>query len=143
MVARRRGRIINVASGSGLQATPYLSAYGVSKAALIRLTETLAAETQEHGVSVFAIGPGAVLTSMADRGRASADFARWLPEFIPRIEANAVPPERPAALCVALASGQADALSGRFVSIAMDLDALVARAAEVRQGEMNVLRLRT
>ncbi|MGH2586714.1 MAG: SDR family NAD(P)-dependent oxidoreductase [Dehalococcoidia bacterium] len=143
MVTRRRGCIINIASGSGLQAAPYQSAYTVSKAALIRLAETLAAETHEHGVSVFAVGPGAVLTSMADRGRASADFARWIPHFIPRIEAHATPAERPAALCVLLASGQADALSGRFVSVAMDVPALVQRAAEIQRDELYTMRLRT
>jgi NAD(P)-dependent dehydrogenase (short-subunit alcohol dehydrogenase family) len=43
-----------------------LSAYVTAKAALIRLTENLAAEVQEHGVRVFAIQPGTVRTAMAE-----------------------------------------------------------------------------
>jgi NAD(P)-dependent dehydrogenase (short-subunit alcohol dehydrogenase family) len=49
MVARRHGRVINVASGVGTRPIPHLSAYSASKAALIRLTETLAAEAADHG----------------------------------------------------------------------------------------------
>ena len=45
MIARRRGRIINIVSAAGLQAIEAVSAYGISKTALIRFTETLAAET--------------------------------------------------------------------------------------------------
>jgi NADP-dependent 3-hydroxy acid dehydrogenase YdfG len=51
MMARRSGRIINVASAAGLQAIETVSAYGVSKAALIRLTEALAAETGPYGIT--------------------------------------------------------------------------------------------
>lgn len=69
MIARRRGRIITTASGGGLGPSPY-GAYGISKAAVMRLSENLAAETREHGVSVFAIHPTFVRTAMSDdRGR--------------------------------------------------------------------------
>jgi NAD(P)-dependent dehydrogenase (short-subunit alcohol dehydrogenase family) len=49
MLSRRRGRIVNVSSGAGFAAWPMLSAYVVSKAALFRLSENLAAETRGHG----------------------------------------------------------------------------------------------
>ena len=49
MIDRRRGRIINVASGAGLQAIATGSAYCVSKAALIRLSEAIALETGAYG----------------------------------------------------------------------------------------------
>jgi NAD(P)-dependent dehydrogenase (short-subunit alcohol dehydrogenase family) len=49
MLTRRRGRIVNVSSGAGFAAWPMLSAYVVSKAALFRLSENLAAETRGHG----------------------------------------------------------------------------------------------
>jgi NAD(P)-dependent dehydrogenase (short-subunit alcohol dehydrogenase family) len=58
MIARRRGRIINLASGAGISSDDRGSAYRVSKAALIRLTDLLALENQEHGIAVFAIHPG-------------------------------------------------------------------------------------
>ena len=57
MIARRRGRIINIVSAAGLQAIETVSAYGISKTALIRFTETLAAETQPYGIAVLAAHP--------------------------------------------------------------------------------------
>jgi len=57
-LTRRHGRIVNVSSGVGFAAIPMLSAYVVSKTALYRLSENLAAETR--GVTVFAIDPGLV-----------------------------------------------------------------------------------
>src|SRR5579871_6800071 len=55
MIARKAGRIINVASGAGCQPFPELSAYVVSKTALIRFSEQLAFELAPHGISVFPI----------------------------------------------------------------------------------------
>src|SRR6516164_7791947 len=66
MLARGYGRIVNVSSGVGLTAIPMLSAYVVSKTALYRLSENLAAETREHGVTVFAIDPGLVRTAISE-----------------------------------------------------------------------------
>src|SRR5262249_54049875 len=112
MVARKRGRIINVASGAAASASGYMLAYGSAKAGIVRLTTGLAAETRAHGIQVFAINPGAVLTEMVQYGRDSAEGRRYTPVFHTLPEQYWAPPERPAALCVLLASGQADALSG-------------------------------
>ena len=46
---------------------------------------------------------------------------KWMPWFKPMFEANAVGPERAAELCLKLASGQADSMSGKFISIGDDL----------------------
>src|SRR5438552_12574435 len=81
MIARGRGRIINVASGAGTRAIPYMSAYVTSKAALIRFSETLAAEVATCGISVFAIQPGTVRTRMAEDVLNSPKDLRWLPWF--------------------------------------------------------------
>lgn len=56
------GKVINVASTSGLRGKPILVAYSASKAALIRFTEALAAEWAPHGIQVNAIAPGAFTT---------------------------------------------------------------------------------
>src|SRR6202140_4956866 len=69
MIARKRGCIVNVASGAGTSAIPGMSAYVASKTALIRLSEQLAAEGGPHGVKVFPIRPGLVRTAMAEEGR--------------------------------------------------------------------------
>ena len=143
MIARRRGRIVNVASGAGAMAIPYLSGYVTSKTALVRFTECLATETREFGISVFAIQPGTVRTAMSEYSLNSEEGKKWLPWFR-RIfdEGLDVPPQRPAQFVLELASGKADALSGRFLTVSDDLDAILKEVAEVEKGELYLLRLR-
>ena len=61
MALRRAGSILNIASISGMRSTP-LHAYGPMKAAIIQLTENLAAEWGRSGVRVNCLSPGPVLT---------------------------------------------------------------------------------
>jgi NAD(P)-dependent dehydrogenase (short-subunit alcohol dehydrogenase family) len=143
MVARRRGRIINLAGSVPTQAMPYFTAYDGAKAAVLRLTEGLALETREHGVHIFAVSPGMVHTTMADDVLGSP----WARRVFPTLDASAqswdVPPERAAAVCVYLASGQADALSGHYVNVRADVAELVRRAEEIAGQDLYTLRLRT
>jgi len=62
----RRGAIVNVASISGLGGHPYAAAYGASKAGVIALTKTLAAEYAAAGLRVNAVAPGGVLTPILE-----------------------------------------------------------------------------
>jgi NAD(P)-dependent dehydrogenase (short-subunit alcohol dehydrogenase family) len=144
MVARGRGRIVNVASGAGTGAIPHLGAYVTSKTALIRLTENLAAEVAGHGVCLFAIEPGTVRTAMAEHALESEAGRRWMPWFREIFEQRRdVPPERAAGLVLRLASGRADALSGRFFTIADDLLGMADRARREGLDDLQTLRLRT
>jgi NAD(P)-dependent dehydrogenase (short-subunit alcohol dehydrogenase family) len=142
MVARGGGRIINLASGGGTIPTPYYTSYVTSKTALIRFTECLALETKAYGIAVFAISPGTVRTAMSSYSLNSLEGQKWLPWFR-RImdEKFDVPAERPAKLVLELASGRADALSGRFLSIYDDLDALVRSAAMIEERDLYSLKL--
>jgi NAD(P)-dependent dehydrogenase (short-subunit alcohol dehydrogenase family) len=142
MIARSRGRIINIASGAGAMAAPYYSSYIASKTALIRMTECLALETASHGLAVFAISPGTVRTAMSEDTLHSPDGQRWLPWY-QRVfkEQVDVPPERPARLVLELASGKMDALSGHFLSVFDDLDLLLRHSAEIAEKELYTLRL--
>jgi NAD(P)-dependent dehydrogenase (short-subunit alcohol dehydrogenase family) len=145
MLARGRGRIINVASGAGALTRPGASAYSVSKTALLRLTDTLARELDGRAVTVFAIHPGTVRTPMNDHVlQAHADaLKQWAPWFRKVfVEGRDDPPEPAARLVVALASGRADALSGRFITVRDDLDDLIARADAIARDDLHVLRLR-
>ena len=59
---QRRGKVINVASTSGLRGKPVLAAYSSSKGGLLRFTEALAGEWAQFNVQVNAIAPGAFAT---------------------------------------------------------------------------------
>jgi NAD(P)-dependent dehydrogenase (short-subunit alcohol dehydrogenase family) len=148
MIARRSGRIINIVSHAGVHRWPTCSAYAVSKTAVIKFTENLAAETRRHGVAVFALHPGLAtvgLTRLAmdmdapaasPAGRAAA----WIRQQV--ADGQAVPPERSARLVVGLAAGRADALSGCYLTVGDNLETLVARANEIQQADLYTLRLR-
>jgi NAD(P)-dependent dehydrogenase (short-subunit alcohol dehydrogenase family) len=67
MQARGWGRIVNVASISGVRAGTGRLSYGTSKAALIAMTKQFAIESAEYGVTVNAIAPGPVLTPLVQK----------------------------------------------------------------------------
>ena len=142
MIARSKGRIINIASSAIPVA--YFSSYATSKAALVRFTETIAGEVKPYGVSTFAVGPGTVRTAMAEHSLQSDDGQKWLPWF-KRIfdEGLDVPEERPARLVLELASGRADSLSGRFLSISDDLNSLLRNIVEIEERHLYSLRVQT
>jgi meso-butanediol dehydrogenase/(S,S)-butanediol dehydrogenase/diacetyl reductase len=64
MVARGKGRVINMSSILGKQGLPRLAAYSASKFAILGLTQTLAAEMARHGITVNAVCPGTVETPL-------------------------------------------------------------------------------
>ena len=66
MVARRRGRIINITSQAGVHRWPLVSGYSVSKAAVTKLTENLAQETSRYGIGVFSVHPGLLPIGMSE-----------------------------------------------------------------------------
>ena len=146
MIARGRGRIINAASGAGARKPdPYGSGYAVSKCSLIRLTEAISVEAEDHGISVFAISPGHVRTPLTEAFAGSPEDEKWFGGYYRKALAGGwhSPPERGAELVLFLASGRADALSGCYFHIRYDLAELVSRAKEIQEGELYTLRLRT
>jgi NAD(P)-dependent dehydrogenase (short-subunit alcohol dehydrogenase family) len=143
MTRRGSGRIVNVASGAGIQAPPFGSAYAASKAAVIRLSEELALETKAHGVAVFSIDPGWMSTAMTAYLADSDQGRRWTPWAASRSGPEAqVSPARAADLVVRLASGGADALSGRYLTVWDDVDDLISRADEIIRDDLYTVRLR-
>jgi short-subunit dehydrogenase len=66
MLLERRGAILNVASTVAFQPSPYMSAYGATKAFVLSLTEALWAEYRRRGLHVAAVCPGPVETPFID-----------------------------------------------------------------------------
>jgi NAD(P)-dependent dehydrogenase (short-subunit alcohol dehydrogenase family) len=114
----------------------------VSKTAVIRLTENLAAEVGAQGVRVFAMQPGTVRTAMAEVVLASPEGRTWVPWFHDTFAQGLdVGPEHAARLVLFLASGRADALSGRFLDVSDDIASLAAQSECIRRADQLTLRL--
>jgi NAD(P)-dependent dehydrogenase (short-subunit alcohol dehydrogenase family) len=77
MIERRRGRIINMASHSGLRGSTARAAYAASKGGLIAMTKVMAIELASHGITVNAIAPGPIETEHTATGHSDARRAAW------------------------------------------------------------------
>lgn len=152
MIEAGHGRIINVASGAGMIGMPFIVPYGVSKTGLLRFSEQVALELEGTGVSIFTISPGNVLSKLTNAmWPVRAELAANPPEGVPWVypagheleDTGWYPPERTAELCTFLASGKADAVSGRFFSVHYDEAEIAAQAERVVSEELYVLRLPT
>jgi NAD(P)-dependent dehydrogenase (short-subunit alcohol dehydrogenase family) len=100
MIARRYGRIVNIASTDAYRPKPTLPAYAAAKAAIVSLTRTFAEELAPHEVLVNAVSPGAMATE-------TAKAQSWLAQRIPTIPVRrAAEPEDIAELVAFLASSR-------------------------------------
>lgn len=137
MVARRGGRIVNLTSQAGVFRWPLSSAYSVSKAAVIKFTENLGYETRRYGISVFSVHPGILpigLSEPALADTAPADsppgrLREWVRQEL--AAGRGAEPHQVADLLLRIATGEADRLSGRHLSVHDDLDTLLSRADDV------------
>jgi 3-oxoacyl-[acyl-carrier protein] reductase len=126
MLRRGSGRIVITASGSAYLPGSSSTAYSASKAAVARYGETLNNEL-EGRVPVFFFSPGLVRTEMTS---GFSPDAPW------------TPPELAPRLVRVLASGRADALAGRYIHAEHDeIDDLIDRADEIRERDLNAIRL--
>jgi len=123
MIRAGRGKIINFSGGGATSPLCRFSAYGVSKAAVVRFTETLAQELKEFNIQVNAIAPGAVDTKLQDSVLAAGEKAGDLLQRIRRLRETGeggTPREVPAALAAFLASDDSGNLTGRLISAPND-----------------------
>jgi len=126
MLERGRGRIVITGSGAAYLPHSGSTAYSASKAAVWRFGNVLA-EQLAGRIPVFVISPGLVKTEMTKR---APDDAPW------------TPPELAPHLVRTLASGRADALTGRYIHAEHDdVEELIRRADEIREHDLNAIRL--
>lgn len=137
------GKIINISGGGATNPMPRFVAYAATKAAVVRLTETLAEEYRADHIDVNAIAPGALRTRMtaqvlaAGPEKAGADFfaknKKWSDE-------GAVDPRLGAALCVWLASAESDGITGKLISAQWDPWKDPAKFRALATGDVYTLR---
>ena len=138
------GKIINLSGAGATNAWSNMSAYCSSKAAVVRLTEVLAQELDGQGITVNALGPGSVHTSMWDKmteqaAAAGADFIHQLGLRVTSGGGASI--DECAELAVWLASEDSGALTGRLISAATDdFRVLPPRIPEIMAGEAYTLR---
>lgn len=118
-----RGKIVVLSGGGATNPLPNISSYAASKAAVVRLMETLAEELKPFHVDVNAIAPGALATRLVDEVLAAGPEkvgAAFFEKNKTWKEKGAVPPELGASLAVYLASAESDGITGKLISAQWD-----------------------
>jgi 3-oxoacyl-[acyl-carrier protein] reductase len=121
MIKRRKGKIVNFSGGGATSPRPNFTAYGISKTAIVRLTETLAAELAPHHIDINAVAPGAINTRMLqevlDAGK-SAEHE--YPDAVRRKADGGDDPMMAADLVAFLISEKSDGITGKLISAKWD-----------------------
>lgn len=108
MIATKRGRIVHIAAAAGNRGTAGLAAYSASKAAVMRIVESIAAEHRADGITANSILPGTIDTPQNRAAMPDADFSTWVtPSAIARVIAFLVSDD------AAVVTGAAIPVTGR------------------------------
>jgi len=143
MLARGSGVVIHLSGGGAVSPFPRFSAYGTSKAAVARLTETVAEEVRAHGVRINAIAPGAINTGLLDQVLAAGEAAgvEFYAKSLEQKRNGGTSPELAAELALFLASPAAAGITGRLISAVWDdWKSLSAHAQELNHSALYTLR---
>lgn len=117
------GKIIQLSGGGATNPLPNLSAYAVSKAAIVRFIETLAEELRGTGIDVNSIAPGALNTRMLDeilKAGPSKVGKSFYERSLKQKKNGGVSLEKGANLAVFLASKKSDGITAKLISAVWD-----------------------
>ncbi|OLS19572.1 MAG: 3-oxoacyl-[acyl-carrier-protein] reductase FabG [Candidatus Heimdallarchaeota archaeon LC_3] len=131
MIANKSGTIINMGSYAGIRPLPYASSYSVSKAALIRFSDSIAESVKEYGINVFTVSPGLVLTDMTKDVQVFKDLPDEAWSSIEKISE----------LVVQLLLKDVSSLTGRFIHVNQELDGLIQKSDKIQKEGLYTLRL--
>jgi NAD(P)-dependent dehydrogenase (short-subunit alcohol dehydrogenase family) len=123
MKAQRSGKIIQLSGGGATNPLPRISAYAVSKAAVVRFAETLAEEIREYGIDVNAIAPGALNTRLLDEVLSAGPEKVgdiFYDKSVKQKESGGAALAISAKLAAFLASNQSDGITGKLISALWD-----------------------
>ncbi|KAM0425709.1 hypothetical protein ACHAPT_008956 [Fusarium lateritium] len=123
--------IITVSSVGAHCVTPSISAYQISKLAVLRLTEFICAEHKDDGILAYSVHPGNVPTTMGSIDDLPPEYQ---PVFVETRELSADS-------LVFLASQRRSWLAGRYINLTWDLPELMAKQDEIIQGDKLKVRL--
>ncbi|MCI0707365.1 MAG: 3-oxoacyl-ACP reductase FabG [Ignavibacteriae bacterium] len=115
MKKQKYGRIINITSTAGQRGEPFYSHYAATKAGIIGLTKSLAAELGQYNINVNAVAPGLVDTDMTAAALGRRSTRNEIERIIPR--GKVATPEDIAGAIVFLASHLADHIVGATINV--------------------------
>jgi 3-oxoacyl-[acyl-carrier protein] reductase len=144
MKSHRRGKIIQLSGGGATKPMPCISAYAVSKAAVVRFAETLAEEVRDFNIDVNAIAPGALNTRMLEEvltagpGKVGVEFFR---ASALQKKTGGAGLERGSDLAMFLASEASNGITGKLISAVWDnWESWPAHVPELAASDMYTLR---
>jgi NAD(P)-dependent dehydrogenase (short-subunit alcohol dehydrogenase family) len=115
----------------------------------VRFAEMLAAEGAPFGIKAFVLHPGTVDTQFTDEALNRADANQYAAGFVERLRelrrnpAAFTPMSKVTDLCVFLATGAGDELSGRYLSVDYDVEGLAQGSDHIKERDLYTLRIRT
>ncbi|MBE34314.1 MAG: dehydrogenase [Opitutaceae bacterium] len=138
-----KGKIITISGGGATSPMPRFAAYAATKAAVVRLTETLAEEYRAYHIDINAVAPGALRTRLTEQvlaaGPAMAGEAMFAKNKKWHSE-GADDPHLAAELCVYLASKESNGITGKLISAKWDPWKDPQKFREQTQGDIYTLR---
>lgn len=131
MIKNKKGLIVNIGSYAGIRPIPSAIPYSISKAGLVRLSDSLAELVSEYNINVFTVSPGLVLTDMTKEVEAFKNLPadQWSPI------------EKIAKLILRLTKNDVNSLNGRFFHVNDDIELIIKRKEEIKDKNLFTLTL--